>query len=249
MSMARVVILAVVVEGRSKSEVARDYGLSRQWVQTLVRRYRLEGEAAFEPHSRRPHSNPHRIAVAVEDAIVALRKQLCEAGHDAGAETIAWHLRQQRGSAPSVATIWRVLARRGFITPQPHKRPRSSWRRFAAELPNELWQADITHWAFADGREVEILNILDDNSRLLTGSTARTVFKAGDIVADLHAAIARHGHPERLLTDNGAVFTGHYRGHGWVALDVKPLPSASPWPTPSPTTHKPAARSNGCIKR
>jgi transposase-like protein len=85
MSMARVVILAVVVEGRSKSEVARDYGVSRQWVQTLVRRYRLEGEAAFEPHSRRPHSSPHRIPVAVEDAIVALRKQLCEAGHDAAA--------------------------------------------------------------------------------------------------------------------------------------------------------------------
>src|SRR5690348_17800004 len=127
MSMARVVILAVVVEGRSKSEVARDYGLSRQWVQTLVARYQAEGAAAFEPRSRRPHSNPHRIADTVEDAIVALRKQLAEAGHDAGAETIAWHLRRQAGSAPSVATIWRVLSRRGFVVAQPHKRPRSSW--------------------------------------------------------------------------------------------------------------------------
>jgi transposase InsO family protein len=219
MSMARVVIMAVVVEGRSKSEVARDYGVSRQWVQTLVARYQAEGEAAFEPRSRRPHSNPHRIADTVEDAIVALRKQLAEAGHDAGAETIAWHLRRQAGSAPSVATIWRVLSRRGFVVAQPHKRPRSSWRRFAAELPNECWQADITHWPLAAGREVEILNILDDHSRLLTGSTTRLVFKAGDIVADLHAAIARHGRPERLLTDNGAVFTGHYRGRGWVALE------------------------------
>ena len=219
MSMARVVIMAVVVEGRSKSEVARDYGVSRQWVQTLVARYQAEGEAAFEPRSRRPHSNPHRIADTVEDAIVALRKQLAEAGHDAGAETIAWHLRRQAGSAPSVATIWRVLSRRGFVVAQPHKRPRSSWRRFAAELPNECWQADITHWPLAAGREVEILNILDDHSRLLTGSTTRLVFKAGDIVADLHAAIAQHGRPERLLTDNGAVFTGHYRGRGWVALE------------------------------
>jgi transposase InsO family protein len=219
MSMARVVIVAVVVEGRSKSEVARDYGVSRQWVQRLVRRYRVEGEAAFEARSRRPHSNPHRIGTEVEDAIVALRKQLSEAGHDAGAETIAWHLRQLTGSSPSVATIWRVLSRRGFVTPQPHKRPRSSWRRFAAELPNELWQADITHWQLADGSDVEILDILDDHSRLLVGATARTVFKAGDVVADLHAAIARHGRPERLLTDNGAVFTGHYRGHGWVALE------------------------------
>jgi transposase InsO family protein len=218
MSMARVVITAVVVEGRSKSEVARDYGLSRRWVQKLVARYRLDGEAAFQPRSRRPRTNPHRISEDVEDAIVALRKQLSEAGHDAGADTIAWHLRRTSGTAPSVATIWRVLSRRGFVTAQPHKRPRSSWHRFAAELPNELWQADITHWPLADGRDVEILDIIDDHSRLLIASTARAIFKAGTVVADLHAAIAVHGRPERLLTDNGAVFTGHYRG-GWVALE------------------------------
>jgi transposase InsO family protein len=142
MSMARVVITAVVVEGRSKSEVARDYGVSRRWVQQLVARYLAEGETAFEPRSRRPHGNPRRIGEDVEDAAVALRKQLSEAGHDVGAETIAWHLRQQAGSAPSVATIWRVLSRRGFVAPQPHKRPRSSWRRFEADLPNECgWVA------------------------------------------------------------------------------------------------------------
>jgi transposase InsO family protein len=227
MSMARVVITAVVLEGRSKSEVARDYGVSRRWVQTLVARYLAEGEVAFEPRSRRPHANPRRTSEQVEDAIVASRKQLAEAGHDAGAETIAFHLRQQPdqqwGAVPSVATIWRVLSRRGFVTPQPHKRPRSSWRRFEAELPNECWQADITHWQLIDCHgiesEVEILDIVDDHSRLLTGSTARRVFKAGDIVAGLHAAMARYGRPERLLTDNGAVFTGHFRGRGWVALE------------------------------
>src|SRR5215469_1956466 len=153
MSMARVVITAVVVEGRAKSTVARDYGVSRRWVQILVARYLAEGEAAFEPRSRRPHTSPRRTSQVTEDAIVALRKDLAEAGHDAGAETIAWHLRQQAGSAPSVATIWRILSRRGFVTPQPHKRPRSSWRRFAAELPNECWQADITHWPLADGSD------------------------------------------------------------------------------------------------
>jgi transposase InsO family protein len=219
MSMARVVITAVVLEGRSKSEVAREFGVSRQWVQRLVARYRIEGGAAFEPRSRRPHTNPHRISESVEDAIIAVRKQLSEAGHDAGAQTIAWHLRRECDCVPSTATIWRVLSRRGFVTPQPHKRPRSSWHRFEADLPNELWQADITHWALADGSEVEILDIIDDHSRLFTGSTARRVFKAGDVVADLHAAMNRHGRPERLLTDNGAVFTGASRGRGWVALE------------------------------
>jgi transposase InsO family protein len=112
-----------------------------------------------------------------------------------------------------------MLSRRGFVVPQPHKRPKSSWHRFVAELPNELWQADITHWRLADGTGVEVLNIIDDHSRLLVGSTARSVFKAADVVTDLHQAIARYGRPERLLTDNGAVFTGASRGHGWVALE------------------------------
>ena len=205
MSMARVVIAAVVLEGRAKSVVAREYGVSRRWVQILVARYLAEGEAAFEPRSRRPLTSPRRTSQAIEDAVVALRKDLTEQGHDAGAETIAWHLRQQSGSAPSVATIWRILSRRGFVTPQPHKRPRSSWRRFQAELPNELWQADITHWPLANGADAEILNILDDHSRLLAASTARAVFKAADVVADLHAAMARHGRPERMLTDIQAV--------------------------------------------
>ena len=219
MSMARVVITAVVLEGRPKSVVAREYGVSRRWVQVLVGRYLAEGEAAFAPRSRRPHTSPRKTAQATEDAIVALRKDLTEAGHDAGAETIAWHLRQQAGSAPSVATIWRVLSRRGFVTPQPHKRPRSSWRRFEADLPNELWQADITHWPLAGGADAEILNILDDHSRLLAASRARAIFKATDVVADLHVAMGRYGRPERMLTDNGAVFTGLYRGRGWVALE------------------------------
>jgi transposase InsO family protein len=200
--------------------VARDYGLSRLWVRTLVKRYLDEGDNAFEPRSRRPHSNPRRVVTPqIEESIVALRKELSDAGHDAGAETIRWHLSDRGLPAPSVATIWRTLSRRGFVTPQPHKRPRSSWRSFQAEFPNECWQADITHWPLADGTAAEILDVIDDHSRLFVTATARTVFKAGDVVADLHAAINRHGRPERLLTDNGAVFTGHYRGHGWVALE------------------------------
>lgn len=55
----------------------------------------------------------------------------------------AFHLSERHGSCPSVATIWRILTRRGFVTPQPDKRPKSSYVRFEAEMPNERWQADI----------------------------------------------------------------------------------------------------------
>ena len=107
---------------------------------------------------------------------------------------------------PSVATIWRILTRRGFVTPQPQKRPRSSFIRFCAQMPNERWQADITHWSLADETEVEILNVIDDHSRFLVDSDARVVFKAADVVASFHGAAAANGFPASVLTDNGAVW-------------------------------------------
>ncbi len=217
--MARLVITAVVVEGRSKSAVARDYGASRRWVQRLVGRYLAEGDAAFEPRSRRPLSSPNRTASGLEDEIVALRKSLEEEGLDAGAATIAYHLGRRHEDAPSVSTVWRVLSRRGFVVPQPHKRPRSSIIRFVAEQPNERWQADITHLRIANRYEVEVFNQIDDHSRLLVGSDARGTFKAADVVGCFSAAVGRWGTPASYLTDNAALFTGAYRGRGWVALE------------------------------
>ncbi len=135
MSKSRVIVLAVVVEGRSKSQVARDYQVSRYWVQQLVNRFHAEGDAMFEPRSRRPLSNPSRISPELEDRIVELRKELDDLG--AGAVTIGWHLEQETGAAaPAISTIWRVLTRNGFVTPQPRKRPKSSYVRFEADQPN-----------------------------------------------------------------------------------------------------------------
>ena len=209
-----------MVEGRVKSEVARDYGVSRRWVITLVQRYLAEGEAGLEPRSRRPVRSPRRTPVEVEDEIVAIRKELDRSGHEAGAATIAFHLERRHGAAPAVSTIWRILTARGFVTPQPHKRPKSTYIRFAAEQPNERWQADITHWTLADGTDVEILNILDDHSRLCLASHARRVFKAADVDGLLPQRRRRYGDPASVLADNGAVFTGRYRGQGRVALEV-----------------------------
>src|SRR5215208_2545533 len=227
MSMARLVITAVTIEGRSKTEVARDYGVSRVWVQKLVRRFDAEGEAAFEPRSRRPRFSPQAVDADTEDAIIRLRKELSKQGLDAGAETIAAHLARQastgegRPATPAVSTIWRILSRRGFVRPQPQKRPRSSWRTFCAEQPNERWQTDITHWQLADGTEVSILNLLDDYSRLCLGSDTRRHTTGPDVVASFRKAFARWGIPAGVLSDNGAVFTAKQRGDGRVALEIE----------------------------
>jgi transposase InsO family protein len=221
MSLARVVVTSVLVERRSKAAVARDYGVSRRWVHELVRRYQAEGEAGLEPRSRRPRASPQQIPETLEQQIVELRKELADQGLDAGAHTIAAHLERRHGGSPSVSSIWRVLQRRGFVTPQPQKRPRSSFVRFEADQPNERWQADITHWSLEDGIDVEILNMLDDHSRLLLASDARAVFKAADVVACFHQAAATWDFPASLLTDNGAVFTAGPRGGGRCAIEVE----------------------------
>jgi transposase InsO family protein len=221
MSLGRLVVAAVRIEGRTQSEVARDYRVSRRWVYELLRRFDAQGEAGLEPRSRRPRSSPHRTSSELEEEILRLRKDLADQGLDAGAHTIAYHLGQRHDTAPSVATIWRILQRRGFVTPQPQKRPRSSFARFEAERPNQRWQADITHWGLRGGTDVEICNWLDDHSRFLVGSAARGVYKAADVVATFHEAAGSHGYPASLLTDNGAVFTATPRGGGRCAIEVE----------------------------
>ena len=226
MDLAGYVISAVVVEGRSVKEVCESHDISRSWLYELIARYRELGDDGLKPQSRRPRSSPTRVACAIEDEIVALRKELTDLGVDAGAHTIHYHLqrrhRRRRGAVPSVATIWRVLSRRGFVTPEPQKRPKSSWRRFQAELPNECWQADTTHWSLADGTDVEILNVIDDHSRLLVASRAFVTAKAADVVETFHLGASALGLPASMLTDNGAIFTAESR-RGACAIELELL--------------------------
>ena len=212
MDLARYVVDAVVVEGRSYREVARAHGVSKSWVGKLVGRFRAGGYPAIEPRSRAAKRIPHRTPDALEDEIVALRKELAELGLDAGAATIHYHLSTRHQAVPSVSTIWRVLRRRGFVTPQPHKRPRSSWIRFEARLPNECWQSDVTHWRLGDGTEVEIVNFIDDHSRLAVAAQVLGTATAPQVLRVFRAAGERWGLPAALLTDNGCVYTTWHRG-------------------------------------
>src|SRR5918992_3440452 len=212
MDLARYVVDAVVVEGRSYQQVARAHGVSKSWVGKLVGRFREGGYEAIAPRSRAARTIPHRTAAQLEDQIVALRKELADQGLHAGAETIRYHLLLGRSGVPSVTTIWRVLRRRGFVTPQPHKRPRSSWVRFEAKLPNERWQSDVTHWRLSDGTEVEICNFVDDHSRLAVGARVMPTTTAPRVLDLFREAGARWGFPAALLTDNGCVYTTWHRG-------------------------------------
>jgi transposase InsO family protein len=211
MGSASYLVRAVVLEKRSVREVAESHGVSKTWLYELVSRYRSGGDAALIPKSRRPLTSPARIDHELEDEIVAMRKELTDMGFDAGAVTIQTHLLRRHGAAPAVSSIWRVLNRRGFVTPQPQKRPKSSYIRFEAELPNERWQMDMTHVEIDADRHLEVLNVIDDHSRLCVASVAFPVVNATDVVSVFNVAAQRHGLPASVLTDNGAIFTAAYR--------------------------------------
>jgi len=219
MEQGRYLVEAHLREGRSVAELAAAHGIHRSWIYKLLARYRAEGDAGLVPRSRRPRHSPSQVPAELEEEIVRLRKSLDEEGLDAGALTIHWHLSRNFDAVPSVSSIWRVLTRRGFVVPQPKKRPRSSFIRFEAALPNETWQSDMTHWTLADGSEVEIVNFIDDHSRLCVASVAVTVTKATDIAEIFIAAAQRHGTPASVLTDNGCIYTAEHRG-GKVIMET-----------------------------
>lgn len=220
MDKGRYLVEAHLVEGRRVAELAATHGVHPSWIYRLVARYRAEGDAGLIPRSRRPKTSPNALRSGLEEEIVRLRKQLTEEGLDAGAQTIQVHLKRHHDTAPSVSSIVRVLRRRGCVVPQPQKRPKSSFIRFEAALPNECWQSDMTHWSLADGTPVEIVNFIDDHSRLCVASMALPVTKATDVVALFQAARTRYGTPAAVLSDNGCIYTAKYRG-GKVAMETE----------------------------
>jgi transposase InsO family protein len=227
MSKRRLVITAVLA-GQSQSEVARAYGVSQGWISRLMARYRLEGEAAFEPLSRAPASRPGATPPQAVELVLRLRMEFARAGLDAGADTIGWHLTHHHATTLSRATIHRILVRAAAVTADPSKRPKSSYLRFEADQPNECWQSDFTHYRLTDGArhvthrggvrrievgtDVEILTWLDDCSRYALSVAAHAPVTGPIVLAAFRKSAARYGFPASTLTDNGLVFTTRFAG-------------------------------------
>jgi transposase InsO family protein len=152
----------------------------------------------------------------VIERILKLRAELEGQGLDAGADTIAWHLATHHTITVSAATIRRHLHKAGAIVPQPKKRPKCSYIRFQADLPNETWQTDFTHHRLRNtrpgGTDTEILSFIDDHSRYALAVTAHHRVTGPAVVATFRKAAAAHGIPASVLSDNGMVYTTRFAG-------------------------------------
>ena len=217
MSLKLTAAVVAAAEGHevNVSATCRAGGVSRKTFYKWVDRYKADGLDGLADRSRRPHRSPGQTPGDVEDLVVRWRKELADAGLDHGATTIGWHLGrapEMAGRAvPSVATIHRILVRRGQVVPQPRKRPKGSWRRFEADDPNERWQIDAMDWVIATG-VVRVFNIIDDHSRVAIASRAVPEATSEAAWDTFGHGTARWGPPAGVLSDNGLCFSGKLRG-------------------------------------
>lgn len=208
MSVRRL-ITEVELDGLNVTEFCRQHGISTWFFYQLRKRYALEGEAGLEPRSRAAKTVTNRTPGWVEDAVVELRKELDDPGWDAGPATIRFHLRDRLPAGtpiPSEATIWRILTRRGFITPEPKKAPKHAYRTFTAEWANECWQIDDIEWVLADGSEVKVITMVDDCTRLCPGLKAVESVDGAAAFDAFTAAAEKWGWPQRFLSDNAKAY-------------------------------------------
>lgn len=166
--------------------------------------------------SRAAHSHPNRISPAVEELAVAKRRELKAMGWDHGPLSVLAGWPKDGPPPPSRAQVARIFTRRGLVTAQPQKRPRSSYRSYARSAPNELWFSDGFDWQLADATVVTILQLNDDCSRYDLGARAALGETAADITALLQAAIDEHGVPQEFLSDNHVSYNPHRRGREGV---------------------------------
>ena len=204
-------IVDAILAGMPVAEAARRHGVTRQWAHELKRRYEKDGEAGLLPRSRRARRIANKTDGRLAERIVAIRRELTARGLDAGAESIAARLERDGATSPANSTIHRILTDAGLVRPEPKKRPKSSYTRFEAVLPNETWQSDFTHWPIADGTDALIVSWLDDHSRFLLYSHAFATVTMDTVEESFRQACAMHGIPASTLTDNGTVYTTRLR--------------------------------------
>jgi transposase InsO family protein len=207
---SQVIVLSLLHEGLTPTQAAARFGVSRRYVHYLLVRYKQGGLEALEPRSKRPRNNPRALNLELRGEIIKLRTDLLQQGLDAGAASIAWHLGESKLHVPALSTIWRILKAEGLVTPQPKKRPKAYITRFEAVQPNETWQSDFTHWRLANGSDVEIINWLDDHSRLLLHCTVYKAVTGRIVINTFNEARKTYGTPFSTLTDNGNVYTSRF---------------------------------------
>lgn len=196
------------------STFCTEHGISRKSFYELRRRAKTDGPAAvLEPRSRRPRSSPTRVSEQVRAQAVQVRAALEASGLDHGPISVHDKMRAMGlEPVPSPASLARIFRQAGVARLEPRKRPRAAWRRFVYPAPNACWQLDAAEYVLTGGRKCVIFQLIDDHSRYALASLVATGETTAAAIAVVDMAIAAHGVPQRLLSDNGGALNPSRRG-------------------------------------
>ena len=201
-------VLAVLSEGRTVSEVAGDWSVSRRTMHRWLARYDGEGLEGLGDRSHRPAHCPHQMVAAIEVMVLEMRR----AHAYWGARRIAFELaRKHVEPAPSESAVYRCLVRAAVIDPMTRRRRRETWKRWERGVPMELWQLDVVHgFLLADGTSAKALTGIDDHSRFCVSARLMARERTQAVCDGFSSAMQVYGVPGQVLTDNGKVFTGRF---------------------------------------
>ena len=208
------------------STFCAEHGISRKSFYELRKRTRVDGPAAvLEPRSRRPRSSPSKLTDEVKAQAVQVRAALEASGLDHGPISVHDKMHAMGlDPVPSVASLARIFRQAGVARLEPKKKPRSAWRRFVYPAPNACWQLDATEYVLTGGRKCVIFQLIDDHSRFAVASHVAWGETAEAAIAVFEKAVAAHGVPQRLLSDNGIALNPSRRGHlGQLVVQVMRL--------------------------
>ena len=201
-------VLAVIGEGRTVGEVARDWGVATRTMHRWLARYEGDGLEGLGNRSHRPAHCPHQTAPGVEAMVLEMRR----AHAYWGARRIAFELaRKGVQPAPSESAVYRCLVRAAVIDPMTRRRRRETWKRWERAAPMELWQLDLVHgFLLADGTSAKALTGIDDHSRYCVSARLMARERTQSVCDGFSSAMQIYGVPAQVLTDNGKVFTGRF---------------------------------------
>lgn len=195
----------------SVTEFCRAHKISRSAFYKIRTRSKQESTAALHPRSRAPKQPARAYGPDVVNELVSIRKQLKVDGWDYGPRTIYYEATIAEsfpgGKVPSPATIARLLTSVGQVDASPKKRPKSSYIPFVRATAMSLWQLDAFEYDLVGGETVTIYQLLDDSTRFDVGTNAYArAENSTDAKTVLADAIAAHGPPQEVLSDNSLAF-------------------------------------------
>lgn len=197
------------------STFCSEHGISRKSFYELRKRAKADGPAAvLEPRTKRPSSSPTRLSDEVKAQAVQVRAALEASGLDHGPISVHDKMKAMGlEQVPSIASLARIFRQAGVARFEPRKKPRSAWRRFVYPAPNACWQLDGTEYVLTGGRKCVILQLIDDHSRYAVGSHVAWGETSEAAITVFDKAVAAHGVPQRLLSDNGTALNPTRRGY------------------------------------